>query len=385
MEPAIVERLTGLHKAILLLGARQVGKTTLLHRLQQRLQAEGRSVRYLNCDLEEERQAINTTARALLDKLAAGTDVLLVDEAQRMDNPGLTLKILVDLYPQLHLLASGSSSFELRNRMSDALTGRYIDFHLPPISLAEALQHAGVAGDLALRKPAADALLSDILRYGLYPEIYLEANPSTKQLLLSKLVESYLFRDILAFQRVRHSQAIVDLARALSYQIGSEVNENELANRLKIDRKTVISYIDILEKSFVILRLQPFSRQPRREIGKQSKIYFLDLGIRNALIGDYNDLALRSDRGAVWENFLIVERLKSYWNLGQRVQGRFWRTYSGAEVDYVEEAQAGQIQAFELKSGSALRSRGALSFIQAYHTPVQLINQENYLDFIGIK
>lgn len=385
MEQEVLALMKRVHKALILLGARQVGKTTLLHALEQRLAAEGQSVRFLNCDVEEERQAVNTTARALLDRLAAGVNILMIDEIQRLDNPGLTLKILVDLYPNLQILASGSSSFELRKRLSDALTGRYLDFQLSPLSLTEVLQHAGAADDLALQKPTADALLNDILRYGLYPEVYLEANPAIKQLLLSKLVESHLFKDILAFQRVRYSQAIVDLARALAYQIGSEVNENELANRLKIDRKTVVNYIDILEKSFVILRLPPFSRYPRREIGKKSKIYFHDLGIRNALIGDFNNLALRPDREAVWENFLIVERLKTYLNQGEKIQGRFWRTYGGAEVDYIEETGIGQIQAFEIKYGGSGISRGSLSFTQTYSVEVQLTNQENYLSFLHIQ
>lgn len=382
IENEVYTRLVSLHKAIILLGARQVGKTTLLGALQTRLAQEGKVVRYLNCDLEEEQQAINTTSRTLLDRLVAGKDAIFIDEVQRLDNPGLTLKILVDLYPRLLILATGSSSFDLRNRMSEALTGRYVDILLYPLSLGEVLQSAGVVNDPALRKPAADALLTDILRYGLYPEIYLEANPATKQLLLSKIVDSYLFKDILAFQRVRYSQTIVDLARALAYQIGSEVNENELANRLKIDRKTVLNYIDILEKSFVVKRLPPFSRNPRREIGKQSKIYFLDLGIRNALIGDFNDLSIRPDRGAVWENFLIIERTKACLNRGRTVQGRFWRTYGGAEVDYIEEIGTGQIQAYEFKFGCSAQARGGESFKRAYALEVQLINQENYLDFL---
>jgi len=388
VEENVYARMTSLHKVIILLGARQVGKTTLLGALQQRLVQQGKSVRYLNCDLEEERQALDTTSRTLLDRLVAGKDAFLIDEVQRLKNPGLTLKILVDQYPGLILLVTGSSSFELRSRMSDALTGRYLDFRLYPLSLGEILQASGVSADPALQKPAADALLSDLLRYGSYPEIYLEANPATRQLLLSKLVESYLFKDILAFQRVRHSQTIVDLARALAYQVGCEVNENELASRLKVDRKTVMSYIDLLEKSFVVMRLPPFSRNPRREIGKQSKIYFLDLGIRNALIGDFNDLSLRTDRGVVWENFLVVERAKSFFNRGLSVQGRFWRAYSGAEVDYIEEGGSGNadkvhpLEAFEFKSGGAALGRSSQSFYQAYAIDVQLVNQENYLDFI---
>lgn len=382
IENYVYSRLTSLHKVILLLGSRQVGKTTLLMVLKSRLTQEGKVVRYLNCDLEEERQAVNTTSRTRLDLLVAGKDVLLIDEVQRLNDPGLTLKILVDLYPGLMILVTGSSSFDLRSQVGETLTGRYVDFLLYPLSLGEILQSAGVLDDPALRKPSADALLNDLLRYGLYPEIYLEANPLTKQLLLSKLVESYLFNDILAFQRIRYSQTIVDLARALAYQIGSQVNEHELANRLKIDRKTVVKYVDILEKSFVIRRFYPLSRYQRREIGKQSKIYFLDLGIRNALIGDFNELSIRSDRGALWENFLIIERIKSYLNMGSTIHSRFWRTYGGAKVDYVEEASAGQVEAYEIKfSGSAL-SRGADSFQKAYGVDVHLVNQENYLDFI---
>ena len=382
LENVITQQMTSLHKAIIVLGARQVGKTTLLQSLEAGLNHLGKSTRYLNCDLEEERQAINTTSRTLLDRLVAGIDAILVDEVQRLDNPGLTLKILVDLYPKLIVLVTGSSSFELRNRMSDALTGRYLDYHLYSFSIGEVLQVAGISDDLALRKPAADALLSDILRYGFYPEVYLEPNPTIKQLLLSKIVESYLFKDILSFQRLRYSQIIIDLARALAYQIGNEVNESELANRLKIDRKTVVNYLDILEKSFVVHRLPPFSRNPRREIGSQSKIYFLDLGIRNALIGDFNDLSLRSDRGAIWENFLIIERLKAFQNMGRSIQGRFWRNYSGSEVDYIEEIGSEALRAYEFKYASSTSTRGAVSFTKTYTIDVQLINQENYMPFL---
>ncbi len=379
----LFERLMTMHKVVILLGARQVGKTTLLNALQTRLTLAGKSVRYLNCDLAEEMQAVNTTSRVLLDRLVAGKDALLIDEAQRLDNPGLTLKILVDLYPHLMILVTGSSSFDLRNRVSDALTGRYLDFILYPLSLTEILASAGVADDLALQKPYADTLLPDVLRYGLYPEIYLEPNPANKKLLLSKLVESYLFKDVLAYERIRHSQTLIDLARALAYQIGNEVNETELANRLKINRRTVVSYIDILEKAFVLVRLSPYSQTPRREIGKQNKVYFLDLGIRNALIGDFNELHLRPDQGALWENFLIIERLKLHLNQGRSILTRFWRTYNGSEVDYIEERGAGQFQAYEFKLGSSTLRRGAEAFTRAYGGTIQVIHQENYLDFIS--
>ena len=380
LEETVIERLTSLHKVILILGARQVGKTTLLRAIEYRLARAGRRVRYLNCDLEEERRAIDTTARTLLDRLVIGADVVLVDEAQRLDNPGLTLKILYDLYPQLVVVATGSSSFDLHNRVTDALTGRYLDFTLFPCSLGEMLAASGMLSDLALRQSSADALLPDLLLYGQYPEIYLAGDPKTRQLLLAKVVESYLFKDILAFQRIRYSQVIVDLARALAYQIGNEVNETELASRLKIDRKTVVSYLDILEKAFVITRLHPFSNNPRREIGKQAKIYFLDLGIRNALINDFNDLAIRADRGRLWENFLVVERLKHFANRGETVRSRFWRAYGGAEVDYLEETADG-VHAYEFKVGAGSVRAGGGAFRRAYGADVQLVNQENYLDF----
>jgi predicted AAA+ superfamily ATPase len=381
LEQTVLERLAALHKIILILGARQVGKTTLLHAIETRLVGEGRRIRYLNCDVEEDRRAVNMTSRTLLDRLVTGVDATLVDEAQRLDNPGLTLKTLYDLYPQLVVIATGSSSFDLRNRVTDALTGRYLDFAMFPFSLGEVLAAAGVLSDLALRQPSADALLPDILLYGLYPEVYLAGDPKTRQLLLAKLVESYLFKDILAFQRIRYSQVIVDLARALAYQIGNEVNESELAGRLRVDRKTVVSYLDILEKSFVITRLHPFSHNPRREIGKQVKIYFLDLGIRNALINDFNDLAIRADRGRLWENFLIVERLKHFANRGETVRSHFWRAYGGAEVDYLEEA-AGGVRAYKFKYGGGSLRAGGEAFRRAYGAAVRLVNQENYLDFV---
>lgn len=380
VEQTVFERLSTLRKVILILGARQVGKTTLLRAIEARLMGEGKRIRYLNCDLEEDRRAINTTSRTLLDRLVAGIDTILIDEAQRLDDPGLTLKILYDLYPHLIVIATGSSSFDLRNRVTDALTGRYLDFYMYPFSLGEVLASSGVLADLAMRQPHADALLPDALLYGLYPEIYLEGDPKTRQLLLAKLVESYLFKDILTFQHIRYSQVIVDLARALAYQIGNEVNESQLAARLKIDRKTVVSYLDILEKSFVIARLHPFLNNPRREIGKLTKVYFLDLGVRNALINDFNDLAIRPDRGRVWENFLVIERMKHYASQGTASRSHFWRAYGGAEVDYVEDAADG-LRAYEFKYGGGLLRAGGKAFERAYGTAVRLISQDNYLDF----
>ncbi len=389
MFPRLIENLVSSSlesskKIILVLGARQVGKTTLVQDVGRNFKEEGKKVLYLNCDIDEDSSAINTTAKTVLEKLLviSQVDVLLIDEAQRLDNPGLTLKIIHDNFPQVRVLATGSSSFDLKNRLSDPLTGRYIDFNLYPFSFCEVLRIGKPPDNEVLLKTKADALLPQIMLYGLYPEVYLEHRTEQKQALLGRIIDSYLFKDILSFQRVKNSQAIKDLTCALAYQIGSEVNENELSVRLKIDRKTVVSYLNVLEKAYVVVSTHPYSKNPRREIGKNYKIYFTDLGVRNALIGDFNPIDLRADTGFLWENFLFIERRKHYANLGKSVSFNFWRSYSGAEVDYIEKPTSKQIKAFEFKYGAGSLSRGTSSFASEYGIPVRLINKENYLDFI---
>lgn len=350
------------NKVILLLGARQVGKTTLIRSLQ----APGDL--FLNCDLDEQLQLVNTTSLLKLQKTLTGVKRLFIDEAQRLDNPGLTLKILYDNFKDLRVLATGSSSFELKNSLSDALTGRYLDFELLPFSLSE-----------VTHLESYQHFIGDLMLYGGFPEVFLEKDPAFKRKLLEKIVESYLYKDILSFNRVRNSQAIKELTQAISYQIGSEVNENELSNRLKIDRKTVIAYLDILEKSFVIHRVYPYSKNPRREIGRRYKIYFYDLGLRNALIGDFNPLNIRSDIGALWENFLFLERYKKMNNHDIKKRQYFWRSYSGAEVDYIEE---NPLSAFEFKYLGGNISKGSRSFETAYNLKVKLINKDNLGGFL---
>ncbi len=382
IEDLIFSSLKSSDKLILVLGARQVGKTTLVKDIGKKLESEGRKVLYLNCDLAEDIAAVNTNSKAVLERLLLKVDLLIIDEAQRLDNPGLTLKIIYDNFTNVRVLATGSSSFDLKNKLSDPLTGRYMDFTLYPFSFIEALQAGEGEINEALLKAKADALLTQVMLYGLYPEVYLTNTPEQKQALLERIAESYLFKDILTFQRVQNAQAIRDLTKALAYQIGSEVNENELANRLKIDRKTVVNYLDILEKSYVIVTSHPYSKNPRREIGSHYKIYFVDLGIRNALIGDFNSINLRADAGFLWENFLFVERKKFFANKAMAAVSNFWRSYSGAEVDYIEKTTNEQLGAFEFKYGTGALSRGTNSFTNEYGSKVQLINQDNYLDFI---
>lgn len=385
IEELVLSSLTYHQKIILVLGARQVGKTTLAKNIGRKLEEDERKVLYLNCDLSEDVTAINTTSYAVLERLLVlpNTDVLIIDEAQRIDNPGLTLKIIHDNFPAVRVLATGSSSFDLKNKLSDPLTGRYLDFTLYPFSFTEVLRINNPSSNEVLLKNQADELLPQTMLYGLYPEVYLESDPAQKQILLDKIVESYLFKDILTFQRVKNSQAIKDLTKALAYQIGSEVNENELANRLRIDRKTVVSYLDVLEKAYVIVSAHPYSKNPRREIGSHYKVYFVDLGIRNALIGDFNPIDLRIDAGALWENFLFIERMKLFANSGKSVTANFWRSYSGAEVDYIEKATSQELKAFEFKYGAGSLSKGASSFTGDYGVTVQLVSRDNYLDFLS--
>lgn len=375
IEKPIHQALNTGHKIILLFGARQVGKTTVLNSLNIRLKNEGKKVIYLNCDLEEDLREINTTSLTVLSKSVGNAKYLFIDEAQHLDNPGLTLKIIHDQLPDIHVVATGSSSLDLKNKLSDPLTGRFLDFTLYPFSLSEVVPE---------KDKQANFLLSEFMIYGSYPEVYLEGSKTNKEVFLSKIIDSYLLKDILSFQKVRQPQVIKDLTRALSYQVSSEINENELSNRLKVDRKTIVSYLDLLEKTFVIIKVFPYSKNPRREIGRNYKIYFTDLGMRNALIGDFNQLELRSDLGALWENFLILERLKLYANRGETINYNFWRSYGGAEIDYLErQSSERQMQAFELKYAGNRISRGAVSFSKEYKLPVNLINRENYLEFIS--
>lgn len=355
----------------LLLGARQVGKTTLLLSIKEKLEKSSKKVLYFNCDLAESLKAVDTNSLTVLQSLLKNFDFLFLDETQRLTDPGLTLKIIYDNFKNIKVLATGSSSFDLKNKATETLTGRFLDFTLFPFSVKEVTRESD---DLHF-------LLPNFLLYGFYPQVYLTSDPLQKRVLLQKITESYLFKDILSFQRVRRSQAIIDLTKALAYQLGNEVNENELANRLKIDRKTVVSYLDILEKGLVIKRLCPFSKNPRREIGRNYKVYFLDLGVRNALIDDFNELSLRNDVGALWENFLLMERLKKFTSKNETVETRFWRSYGGAEIDYLEKQETNW-QAFEFKYGAKNLSRSASSFTKKYKIGVELINQKSFEGFI---
>lgn len=379
---SLLTRLDQHSELIILLGARQVGKTTLVRIIRDLLEQKSIKSLYLNCDLFEDFTSINTRSLTKLQLLLKRVDLLIVDEAQRLDNAGLTAKIIYDNFPNLKIIFTGSSSFELKNKLSDALTGRYTDFYLYPFSIAEIFDYVIKEKNLVLRQQKAVPILDDVLLYGTYPKVFLQTNQLEKQHQLQKIIESYLYKDIFAFASVRNNSILKNLTKALAYQIGSLVNENELANRLGVNRGTIVSYLDILEQAFVITRLYPFSKNPRREIGKSYKVYFNDLGIRNALIGDFNQLNLRTDAGAIWENFLFIERYK-YLKYNQiNADINFWQLYSGGEVDYLEKRVNQSLQSYEFKFTKNKLSKAAASFKKMYDVEVQIVNKNNFLRFV---
>jgi len=364
-------------------GPRQAGKTTILKSILEKLINTNQNPIFLNCDLKEHISVINTTSITDLTKLLKGNTHILIDEAQRLDNPGLTLKIIYDQFPDVKVLATGSSSFKLKNQLSDALTGRYLDFNLYPLAFREVISElTDTNTSPEIIKQSANQILNSILLFGLYPGVYTEKTPDLKQKFLEKIIESYLFNDILSFHKIKYSEVLLNLTRALAYQIGSEVNENELSKRLKVDRKTISKYIDLLEQTFVIIKVHPFSKNPRREIGRNYKIYFIDLGLRNALIGDFHPLEVRQDVGFLWENFIAVERIKKFANQNMFLKYNFWRTFSGAEVDWIENKINATTNAFEFKYQSNSISRGAKNYEKEYKTKVNVINRENFLEYI---
>jgi hypothetical protein len=354
-------------KVLVLYGARQVGKTTLIRSIQARFPAD---CLYLNCDEPDIRMALSERTSTQLRLLLGKRKLVLIDEAQRVKNIGLTLKLLVDTFPEIQVIASGSSSFDLSNDISEPLTGRKIEFLLHPLSVSER-----AAGSSPLE---VNRSIEHYLRYGMYPAVATSADPAP---VISEIARSYLYKDVLEYQTVKNPDLLHRLLQALALQIGGEVSFNELAALLRIDKATVARYISLLEQGYVIFHLPPFSRNLRKELGKQRKIYFYDLGVRNALINNFNPLEQRQDVGALWENFFISERLKALHNHQRSPNTYFWRTYDGKEIDYLEE-EAGRLTGFECKwKDEAWRPPQA--FLQAYPgSQVQLATRQNFMQYL---
>ncbi len=353
---------------MLIYGPRQTGKTTLVKQLGKN---SGLKTLYLSADLSKNENLLMQRDIKTLSDLTAGYQLLIIDEAQRVNEIGLVLKVLYDEMPQVKVIATGSSSFDLANKTTESLTGRKRVFHLLPFTLGEIAN--------GLNNFELDQKIEDVLIYGLYPEVYTESM-NQKRNILGDICESYLFKDVLQLTTIKYTAKIRDLLRLLAFQVGQLVSVNELTQRLSINRETVERYIDLLEKSFVIFRLPAYSRNLRNEISKMDKIYFYDNGIRNYLIDNLKPLDLRIDTGNLWENFIVSERRKQLFYRQKSVQSYFWRTYSGSEIDFVEEGENG-LMGFEIKM-TKTKSRIPKLWQQEYHGGFQLINRNNYLDLL---
>lgn len=358
-------------KAVVILGPRQVGKSTLLHQI-----LDGRSdVLWLNGDDFDTREIFSAVSAAKLKTILGPNKILALDEAQRIDEIGLKLKILIDQFKDIRIIATGSSSLDLAKGLTESMTGRKREFQLLPMSFNEMVNEHGYLEE--------NRLLHRRLLYGYYPEVV--TTPGEERDILREISNSYLYKDILSMDMVARPQKLGNLVQALAYQIGSQVSYNELAKHVGLDSKTVEKYIDILEKCFVIFRVRSFSRNLRNELKASNKFMFWDLGIRNAVINNFAPIEMRSpiELGAMWENWIIAERLKYNNNSGVFVTPRFWRTKDQAEVDYVEEID-GAISAYEFKWNTKTTAKISASFVRAYpEAKVQIVTPDNFANFVG--
>ena len=365
----LIEKRLYRNKAIIVVGPRQVGKTTLLRMLVVDTQ---RKVLMWNCDEPDVRRKLAEPTSTGLRAEIGDAELILIDEAQRVRNIGITLKLLIDNFPEKQLVVTGSSAIELSNSINEPLTGRKYEYVMYPFSTEELINEFGAREERRM--------LERRLLYGSYPEVV--NNVGEEREVLTDLVGSYLYKDIFSFQDVRKPEIIEQLLQALALQVGSEVSSNELGRLLGMNSVTVQRYIDLLEKSFVVFHLRSFSRNVRTELKKSRKIYFWDNGVRNAVIGDFKALGLRTDVGALWENYVISERLKH--NAYSSFYGKsyFWRTQMQQEVDYVEDID-GVLHAYEFKWSKTKQPRLTETFAKNYpdHT-FEVVSPDNYQDFV---
>lgn len=369
---AIIEKKLFKGKIIIIYGARQVGKTTLIKNIQNKFLDE--SI-YLNCDEPDIRNLLTDVTSTQLKSLVGEKKLVLIDEAQRVKNIGITLKLFADEIKNVQVIATGSSSFELSNVINEPLTGRKLVFLLNPISILELKNTYGLID--------TNRLLDERIIFGMYPEII--TSQEGKKTLLREIATSYLFKDILNFEGIRKPEIVEKLLMLLAAQIGNEVSYNELANKLKTDKDTISKYIDILEKAFIIFRLKPFSRNIRTEVTKMRKIYFYDTGIRNALISNFNPLDNRIDKGALWENFIISERLKFNEICQPDVKTYFWRTTQQQEIDFVEEINE-NLSVYEFTYNPNQKKSFSKTFLKSYSPQKQMVvHKDNFWEFLSIK
>ena len=365
-----IEHYTKPNSVLVIYGARQVGKTTLLKHYLDTC-----PYRYkLDSGDNIAIQALFTEPDfKIIQDYVAGYELLVLDEAQRIPNLGLVLKSMVDHIPNIRIIVTGSSSFELAGQIGEPLTGRKRTLTLYPIAYKELRCEHSI---FELRQH-----LSDYLMYGTYPAVLTASTPEDKRRIITEITESYLLKDLLAFDKIKNAKVVLDLLRLIAFQVGHEVSHTELGTRLHIDNKTVARYLDLFEKGFVLYNLRGFSRNLRNEVTKKSKYYFYDIGIRNALIANFNTLDMRDDVGQLWENFLFIERLKKQSYEAISVNRYFWRTWSQKEIDLIEECD-GMLHGYEFKWGKTLPS-APKEWIETYpNADFTVINQNNFSDFI---
>lgn len=370
IEPLVTERLTQSDKIIVIYGPRQVGKTTLVTQILKGLPYRVRSI---NADELFFRGALSSQDIRQLRNLIEGYDLLFVDEAQRVPDIGINLKIIADQLSHIRVIVTGSSSLDLAGQVREPLTGRTWTFTLYPIAQCELAKQFSPF-DLRYQ-------LDERLVYGSYPAIFSLVGERIRRDYLNEIVASYLYKDILALGNLRNSDKLRSLLKLLAYQVGQQVSLTELGTQLQMSKNTVDSYIDLLEQAFVIFRLKGFSRNLRKEMTKLDKIYFWDVGIRNALLEDLRFPQYRNDMGQLWENFVVVERMKYLRYVYGSGSLYFWRTHTGAEIDLIEERE-GQLIGYECKWGKA-KPRPPQSFVEAYpQATFATISPENFTEYL---
>lgn len=357
-------------KAIVLIGARQTGKSTLIKEI---ITAKGN---YLLLDGDDflVQQQLEQPNTAYLRRIIGTHTIVFIDEAQRIKHIGITAKIITDQFPHIQLILSGSSALDLNNEINEPLTGRKWELNLFTITIDELQQTIGFL--------QTEQQLESRIIYGMYPDVFNYVGK--EKMILNNLLNSYLYKDVLALTGIKKPDILQKLTQALALQIGNEVSYNELAQLLGINKQTVSNYIDLLEKTYIVFRVQAFSRNIRNEIKTNKKIYFYDTGLRNALIANYNPLDLRVDKGVLWENFLISERIKylKYNNLYTNTY--FWRTTQQQEIDWIEERD-GIITAYEFKWKAKMKDKIPSNFIKTYYANSKIIDKSNYFEFVSNK
>lgn len=367
IENSIKEKI-GSGKAIVVVGARQVGKTTLIKKI-----LENKEYLFLDADDPTVRELLTSPNTEQIRTLISENNIIFIDEAQRINGIGITLKIITDQFQDVQLFVSGSSSFDLGKNLNEPLTGRKWEYELFPISWDEYENKLGFL--------KAEQQINNRLLYGFYPDVL--NNIGKEPEILKNLVNSYLYRDILAFSEIRKPEVLEKLLQALALQMGNEVNYNELSQIVGINKITIQRYIEILEKGYIIFRLNGFSKNIRNEIKRNRKVYFYDNGIRNMIIGNFQPLDLRLDKGALWENFLISERIKQNLYKNTFAKTYFWRTKQQQEVDFVEEKD-GSIVGYEFKWKAKGKTKLPKIFMKKYSTQIKIIDRDNFRDFVNL-